>query len=77
MKAEVTKMTVNDIYKCSNVDEDTRFVIDTSYPETVYDGKWYDMVEGFKKAEINFFCIAKMGKKHGLPHAKEVFVALA
>ena len=55
-------MTVNDIYKCSNIDEDTRFVIDTSYPETIYDGKWYDMVEGFKKAEINFFCIAKMDK---------------
>ena len=45
-------------------------------PETVYDGKWYDMEEGFKKAEINFFCIAKMDKKHGLPHAKEVFALL-
>lgn len=68
---EVTTMTVNDIYKCSNIDDDTRFVIDTSYPETVYDGKWYDMEEGFKKAEINFFCIAKMDKKHGLPLNKK------
>lgn len=71
-------MTVNDIYKCSNVDEDTRFVIDAAKePVTIYDGKWYDMVEGFKKAEISFFSITKMGKKNKLPHAKEVFVALA
>ena len=70
-------MTVNDIYKCSNVGEDTRFVIDTREPKTIYDGKWCDMVEGFRKAEINFFCIAKVGKKNGLPYAKEVFVALA
>ena len=69
-------MTVKDIYKCSNIDEDTRFVINASYLETVYDGKWYDMVDGFKKAEINFFCIAEVNRKHGLPHAKKVFVTL-
>lgn len=70
-------MTINDIYKCSNIDEDTRFVVDTREPQTIYDGKWCDMVEGFRKAEVNFFSICKMDKKNGLPHAKEVFVALA
>ncbi len=70
-------MTVNDIYKCSNIDEDTRFVLDTKDTTTVYDGTWYYMVEGFKKAEIDFFSIYKTDKKNGLPHAKEVFVALA
>ena len=72
-------MTVNDIiYKCSNVDEDTRFVIDAvKEPVTVYDGTWCYMSEDFKKKEITFFNIIKTGKKHGLHHAKEVFVALA
>lgn len=70
-------MTVNDIYKCSNVDDDTRFVIDTKEPVTIYDGAWYYISDELKKAEIDFFCIAKTGKKNQLPHAKEVFVALA
>ena len=70
-------MTVNDIYKCSNIDEDTRFVLDDKYPKTIYDGKWCDMVEGFRKAEVDFFCITKFGKRNGLPYAKEVFVVLA
>ena len=70
-------MTVNDIYKCSNVDEDTRFVIDTKEPVTIYDGAWYYISDELKKAEINFFSIIKMGKKNKLPYAKEVFVALA
>ena len=75
---EVTKMTVNDIYfKCSNVDEDTRFVIDTKEPVTVYDGTWYYMNEDFREKEVGFFSITKIGKKNKLPHAKEVFVALA
>lgn len=69
-------MTVNDIYKCSNVDDDTQFVIDTSYPETIYDGAWYYISDELKKAKINFFCIAKMDKKNQLPHAKKVFVLL-
>lgn len=42
-------MTVNDIYKCSNVDEDTRFVIDTKEPETIYDGPWYYINDELKK----------------------------
>lgn len=70
-------MTVNDIYKCSNVDEDTRFVIDTKEPETIYDGPWYYINDELKKAEVNFFCVAKFGKKNKLPYAKEVFVSLA
>lgn len=76
---EATTMTVNDIiYKCSNVDEDTRFVIDAAKePVTVYDGTWCYMSEDFKKKKISFFSITKMGKKNKLPHAKEVFVALA
>ena len=75
---EVTKMTVNDIYfKCSNVDEDTRFVIDTKEPVTVYDGTWYYMNEDFREKEVGFFSITKTGKKNKLPHAKEVFVSLA
>lgn len=70
-------MTVNDIYKCSNVDEDTRFVIDTKEPVTIYDGAWYYISDELKKAEVSFFCIAKFGKKNKLPYAEEVFVALA
>lgn len=70
-------MTVNDIYKCSNVDEDTRFVIDTKEPVTIYDGAWYYISDELKKAKVNFFYVAKMGKKNKLPHVKEVFVALA
>lgn len=45
-------MTVNDIYKCSNVDEDTRFVIDTKEPETIYDGPWY-----YINDELNIFLL--------------------
>lgn len=70
-------MTVKDIYKCSNMDEDTRFVIDTKEPVTIYDGPWYYINDELKKAEVNFFSITKFGKKNGLPYVKEVFVALA
>lgn len=72
-------MTVNDIiYKCSNVDGDTRFVIEAAKePVTVYDDTWCYMSDDFKKKEITFFSITKMGKKNKLPHVKEVFVALA
>lgn len=69
-------MTVNDIYKCSNVDEDTRFVIDTKEPVTIYDGTWYYISDELKKAEVNFFCITKMDKKYGFSYAEEVFVSL-
>lgn len=69
-------MTVNDIYKCSNIDDDTQFVIDNKEVVTIYDGTWYYISDELKKAEIDFFCIAKMDKKNKLPHAKEVFVSL-
>lgn len=69
-------MTVNDVYKCSNMDEDTRFVIDSDDGVTVYDGTWYNMSEKLKGTEVLFFSINKVDKKDKFIYAKEVFVAL-
>lgn len=41
-------MTVNDVYKCSNMDEDARFVIHSDDGVTVYDGTWCNMNEKLK-----------------------------
>lgn len=70
-------MTVNDIYKCSNVGEDTRFVIYTKEHTTIYDGPWYYIDDELKKAEVNLFCVTRFGKKNKLPYAEEVLVERA
>ena len=70
-------MTMNDIYKCSNIDAETSFIIDKDNAEGAYGGKWFDIPNDIQETEIKFFSITKTGKKNGLPYAKEVFVALA
>ena len=69
-------MTVNDIYKCSNMTDSTRFVIDSDDGVTVYDGTWYNISDKLKVVEVLFFSINKVDERDKSPHAKEVFVAL-
>ena len=73
---EATTMTVKDIYKCSNMMDNTKFVIDSDDGVTVYDGTWHNMSEKLKGTEILFFSINKVDKRDKLIYAKEVFVAL-
>lgn len=47
-------MTVNDIYKCSNMMDNTKFVIHSDDGVTVYDGTWYNMSEKLKGVEVLF-----------------------
>ena len=69
-------MIVNDIYKCSNMMDNTKFVIDSDDGVTVYDGTWYNIGEKLKGAEVLFFSINKVDKRDKFIYAKEVFVAL-
>ena len=69
-------MTVNDIYKCSNMMDNTKFVIHSDDGVTVYDGTWYNMSEKLKGVEVLFFSINKVDKKDKPIYTKEVFVAL-
>lgn len=69
-------MTVNDVYKCSNMDEDARFVIHSDDGVTVYDGTWCNMSEKLKEMEVLFFSINEVDKKDKPIYTKEVFVAL-
>ena len=69
-------MTVNDIYKCSNMMDNTKFVIHSDDGITVYNGTWYNMSEKLKGVEVLFFSINKVDKMDKLIYAKEVFVAL-
>lgn len=69
-------MIVNDIYKCSNMMDNSKFVIDSDDGVTVYDGTWYNISEKLKGAEVLFFSINKVDKRDKFIYAKEVFVAL-
>lgn len=68
-------MTVNDICKCSNMTDSTRFVIDSDDGVTVYNGTWHDINEKLKGVEVLFFYIDKIDEENQ-PKAKEVFIAL-
>lgn len=69
-------MTVNDIYKCVNIDARTRFLIEARDLTYVYDGKWHNMEKRFKNAKIQMFTIVRFDHKGNFPYVKEVFVAL-
>lgn len=69
-------MKVSDIYKRSNINEGTRFLIHSDDGVTVYDGTWCNMSEKLKGVEVLFFSINKVDKMGKLIYAKEVFVAL-
>ena len=69
-------MTVNEVYKRSNTDENARFVIHSDDGVTVYDGTWCNMNEKLKGVEVLFFSINKVDKKDKPIYTKEVFVAL-
>lgn len=68
-------MTVNDICKCCNMTDNTRFVIHSDDGVIVYDGTWRDINEKLKEAEAFFFSIDKIDEENQ-PKAKEVFIAL-
>ena len=70
-------MTVNDIYKCSNIDGATRFIIIAKDTTPVYDGKLCNMAEGFKKAKVQTFSIESFDYESESNYVEEVFVALA
>ena len=68
-------MTVNDICKCCNMTDNTRFVIHSDDGVIVHDGTWHDINEKLKEAEVLFFSIDKIDEENQ-PKAKEVFIAL-
>lgn len=70
-------MTVNDIYKCSNIDASTRFIIDARDTTNVYDGQWHNMAERLKNAKVQMFSILRFDHESDFPYVEEVFVALA
>lgn len=68
-------MTVNDICKCCNITDDTRFVIHSDDGVTIYNGIWHDINEKLRGVEVLFFSIDKIDEENQ-PKAKKVFIAL-
>ena len=71
-------MTVNDIYKCSNVIMMfTNAVINDSYVNEVFNGNWGDIPETIMNAEVDFWNITKIKKDKTFSiMATEIFVSL-
>lgn len=70
-------MTVNDIYKCSNVIMMfTNAVINDSYVNEVFNGNWGDIPETIMNAEVDFWNITKIKKGKTSIMATEIFVSL-
>ena len=70
-------MTVNDIYKCSNVIMMfTNVVINDAYVNEVFNGNWGDIPETLMNRELDFWNITKIKKSKTSIMATEIFVAL-